>query len=259
MRIVHKWLRKRPYALCKSCRGLIGLQLSYLSLGPLQLKNLEKNWFKQSQMKSKQSCRARRSRPRAMLCMWSHRAEPPADWARPPEHPCDRWTQGLPPTFAPNPPSPRAVHSRAARNRHAPTDQRRHRRTPTPRAHVAALSAVLRPCRDPHRDWPQRGAQATPQPPRAVHKSPSFTRVSTKPPPSAICVVPVSSLRRAILVPQARLKLPPAPRELARPRVVLAVPPARRITVPGGRPIAAADELHPPRDPRANQPPQHIR
>jgi hypothetical protein len=28
----HKWLRKRPYALCKSCRGLIGLQLLYLSL-----------------------------------------------------------------------------------------------------------------------------------------------------------------------------------------------------------------------------------
>jgi hypothetical protein len=55
MRFVHKWLRKRPYALCKSCRGLIDLQLSYLLLGPLQFKNLEKNLFKQSQTKFRQS------------------------------------------------------------------------------------------------------------------------------------------------------------------------------------------------------------
>jgi hypothetical protein len=167
---------------------------------------------------------------------------------------------------------PKAFHRRShpTLHRHAPhahgpreTDLRRSANgvaaVPGPRAHVAALSIVLRPCRDPHRDWPQRGAQATPQPPRAIHKSRSFfTRVSTKPPPSAIGAVPVSSLRRAIPVPQARLNLPPAPRVLARPRVVLVVPPARRITVPGGRPIAAADELHHPRDPRANQPPHHI-
>jgi hypothetical protein len=51
IKFVHKWLRKSPYALCKSCRGLIGLQLFYLSLGPLQFKNLEKNCFKQSQTK----------------------------------------------------------------------------------------------------------------------------------------------------------------------------------------------------------------
>jgi hypothetical protein len=47
IKFVHKWLRKRTYALCKSCRGLIGLQLLYLSLGSLQFKNLEKNGFKQ--------------------------------------------------------------------------------------------------------------------------------------------------------------------------------------------------------------------
>jgi hypothetical protein len=119
-------------------------------------------------------CRATRLRPRATLCSWPRRAKPPADRARPPEHPCDRRFQDLPPMFAPNPPLPRAARSQAARNRPAPTVQRRRRRTLAPRAHVAALSAVLRPCRDPHRDWPQRGAQATPQPPRAVHKSLSF-------------------------------------------------------------------------------------
>jgi hypothetical protein len=34
---------------------LIDLQLSYLSLGLLQFKNLQKNWFKQSQMKFKRA------------------------------------------------------------------------------------------------------------------------------------------------------------------------------------------------------------
>jgi hypothetical protein len=96
-----------------------------------------------------------------------------------------------------------------------------------------------------------------PQPPRAGHKSPSFfTRVSTEPPPSAIGAVPVSSLRRTTPVSQGHLKLPPASRELARPRDALAVPPARRITVPGGRPIASVGELRSPREPRASQPSQ---
>jgi hypothetical protein len=35
MQFVHNWLRKRPYALCKSCRGILDLQLSYLHLGAL--------------------------------------------------------------------------------------------------------------------------------------------------------------------------------------------------------------------------------
>jgi hypothetical protein len=43
MTFAHHWLRKRSYTLCKSCKGLLDLQLSYLCLGPLQLENLEKN------------------------------------------------------------------------------------------------------------------------------------------------------------------------------------------------------------------------
>jgi hypothetical protein len=43
MPFVHNSLRKNLYDLCRSCRGLFDLQLSYLSLGPLQLRNFEKN------------------------------------------------------------------------------------------------------------------------------------------------------------------------------------------------------------------------
>jgi hypothetical protein len=50
MRFVHNWLRKRPYTLCRSCRGIGDLQLWYSPLGPLQFKNLEKNPSKQGQM-----------------------------------------------------------------------------------------------------------------------------------------------------------------------------------------------------------------
>jgi hypothetical protein len=35
MHFVHNWLRKRPYALSRSCRGLCDLQLSYRLLGAL--------------------------------------------------------------------------------------------------------------------------------------------------------------------------------------------------------------------------------
>jgi hypothetical protein len=41
IQIVHKWLRKRPYAFHESCRGLGDLQLCYSPLGPLLFKNLE--------------------------------------------------------------------------------------------------------------------------------------------------------------------------------------------------------------------------
>jgi hypothetical protein len=51
--IMHKWLRKTPYALCKSCRGMGDLQLSYSSLGPLLFQNLEKITFEQGQIKFK--------------------------------------------------------------------------------------------------------------------------------------------------------------------------------------------------------------
>jgi hypothetical protein len=43
MQFVHNWLRKRPYALCKSRRGMLDLQLSYSNLCALQIKFLEKN------------------------------------------------------------------------------------------------------------------------------------------------------------------------------------------------------------------------
>jgi hypothetical protein len=43
IQIVHNWLRKRPYALCESCRESRDLQLSYYSLGPLMCQNREKN------------------------------------------------------------------------------------------------------------------------------------------------------------------------------------------------------------------------
>jgi hypothetical protein len=51
IQFVQKWLRKRPYALNQSCRGIGDLPLCCCSLGPLLLKNLEKNWFKQCQVK----------------------------------------------------------------------------------------------------------------------------------------------------------------------------------------------------------------
>jgi hypothetical protein len=41
MHFVHKWLRKPPYALCRSCRGMLDLQLCYWSLGPLLFRNFE--------------------------------------------------------------------------------------------------------------------------------------------------------------------------------------------------------------------------
>jgi hypothetical protein len=43
MQFVHNWLIKRPYALCKSCRGMPDLQISYSNFCALQFKFLEKN------------------------------------------------------------------------------------------------------------------------------------------------------------------------------------------------------------------------
>jgi hypothetical protein len=53
IQFVQKWLRKRPYALCKSNRGLGDLQLCYSLIGPLLFKIFEKNSFKQGQAKFK--------------------------------------------------------------------------------------------------------------------------------------------------------------------------------------------------------------
>jgi hypothetical protein len=51
MHFVHKWVRKRPYTLCKSCRGILDLQLSYLHLGALQFNYLELHSVKQGYLK----------------------------------------------------------------------------------------------------------------------------------------------------------------------------------------------------------------
>jgi hypothetical protein len=40
-------LRKIPYALCRSCRGMLNLQLSYSNLGALQFNFLEKTTVEQ--------------------------------------------------------------------------------------------------------------------------------------------------------------------------------------------------------------------
>jgi hypothetical protein len=50
MPFVHNWLRKRPYTLCRSCRGIGDLQLCYSLLGSLLLKNLEQNAVEQGQV-----------------------------------------------------------------------------------------------------------------------------------------------------------------------------------------------------------------
>jgi hypothetical protein len=42
MQFVNSWLRKRPYALSRSCRGSRDLQLSYYSLGPHMCQNVRK-------------------------------------------------------------------------------------------------------------------------------------------------------------------------------------------------------------------------
>jgi hypothetical protein len=47
MQFVHNWLRKRPYALSRSCKWSRDLQLSYYSLGPLMCQNREKNSIEQ--------------------------------------------------------------------------------------------------------------------------------------------------------------------------------------------------------------------
>jgi hypothetical protein len=49
MPFVQNWLRKTPYALCRSCRGIRDLQLSYYPHGPLQLEKFEKNSLKVGQ------------------------------------------------------------------------------------------------------------------------------------------------------------------------------------------------------------------
>jgi hypothetical protein len=118
MCFVHNWLRKRPYTLCRSCRGIGDLQLCYSPLGPLLLKNLEQNTVEQGQVGCFKSVAPRvraharrRARGHASLCR------------RPTEHNCQctaatagptgstRQAQGhwtvLSPPFSPTPLAPR--------------------------------------------------------------------------------------------------------------------------------------------------------
>jgi hypothetical protein len=69
MHFVHNWLRKRPYAVCKSCRGSRDLQLRYRSLWVLQFEFLEKLLVKvgQSELFWHQRSRARAERRRCAL------------------------------------------------------------------------------------------------------------------------------------------------------------------------------------------------
>jgi hypothetical protein len=65
IQIVQKWLRKRPYALCESCRGLGDLQLCYSLLGPLLFNFLEISSVKQGYLKNLHGhWRSGTSRPR---------------------------------------------------------------------------------------------------------------------------------------------------------------------------------------------------
>jgi hypothetical protein len=141
-----------------------------------------------------------------------------------------------------------------------------------PRRAAHAPPLANDPCTSPPRP-PYSGHAAThtvaglnlvpklpPPPPRASHKSPSFLHVRERqahrhPPLGAI---PVSLCAAQLQCPQARLAIPLAPLVLARPSVDLVGLAARRSQSPRGRRQAAIDELCSPRDPRANQPSQHL-
>jgi hypothetical protein len=68
MHSVHKWVRKRPYTLCKSCSGILNLQLSYLHLGALQFNFLELHSVKQGYLK-------------IFRRHWALQNAPPAPWS----------------------------------------------------------------------------------------------------------------------------------------------------------------------------------
>jgi hypothetical protein len=81
------------------------------------------------------------------------------------------------------------------------------------------------------------------------------------PNPATVAIAAAVELRALPIAVTARLPLafPPVLPVLARPSVDLAGLPARWSQRPSGRPIASTDELCSPRDPRANQPSQHLR
>jgi hypothetical protein len=86
MQFVHNWLRKRTYALCKSCRGMLDLQLSYSNFCALQFKFLEKNPGQSRQAELVLTLGAPERRPRRR----SRVGRAPAHWARTPRSVSDR-------------------------------------------------------------------------------------------------------------------------------------------------------------------------
>jgi hypothetical protein len=82
IQIVQNWLRKRPYALCESCRGSGDLQLCYSLLGPLLFNFLEFWSVKQGYLELLWTTGApeRAARRRAPGCALLPPQPPP--WAR---------------------------------------------------------------------------------------------------------------------------------------------------------------------------------
>jgi hypothetical protein len=141
---VHKWLRKTPYALCRSCRGVWDLQLSYSPLGPLLFQNFGKNSIKGGQFEQ--------------FCPWRPRARRRTGVAR---HPLQRpsgpdaeaslcllvralWNRHAAPPSRPSPFAPRAPNPQAGRADH--------RRSPNgvaavPLAHVVHMPRLGLPWR----------------------------------------------------------------------------------------------------------------
>jgi hypothetical protein len=89
MHFVHKWLRKNPYALCRSCRGMLDLQLLYSNVGVLQFNFLEINPIKVCQDE--------------MFCTLGVQSAPPAPASRvaAPRPPTGPECRGMLPTIGP--------------------------------------------------------------------------------------------------------------------------------------------------------------
>jgi hypothetical protein len=87
MHLVHNWLRKRPYALCKSCKGILDLQLSYTNLGALRFNFLERTTVEQGHPEMI-------SRRNTLLRDVAHRQAPDRapGWAQTSRHHYDRRT-----------------------------------------------------------------------------------------------------------------------------------------------------------------------
>jgi hypothetical protein len=199
----HKWLRKRPYALCKSCRGWIGLQLLYLSFGSLQFKNLEKHGSNRAKRNFKRVDRDTRATSRATS---SRHAEPPPG-ARTPRPASDRWSvRGVSRTEARygcgglgSRPVPRVPLPIAGRCTASPPLALR----PAP---AIAHTSLYLPCRVPCHDLVPLARKKLPSPPCA--------RLLKRPPP---LLARAPSRRRLPWMPHGELhpRLPSSPTRAA--------------------------------------------